>query len=216
MTIHQPVLPDEVVELLNAGSGGQFVDATLGLGGHSERILEASQSAKVIGIDRDPEALEQAKARLARFGARFSAVHSDYRRIVEVLTGAGIAKVNGIVADLGVSSLQFDTPERGFSFRFPDQPLDMRMNRTDKVTAADLIKNLSERELANLIFEFGEERASRRIARQIVHERVRNPITTAGQLADTRRAGGSPEGSLEGSSRDEDVSGAADRRQPGT
>jgi 16S rRNA (cytosine1402-N4)-methyltransferase len=184
MAIHQPVMPEEVVELLDASQGGQFVDATLGTGGHSERILQASDSGRVIGIDRDPEALRQAVARLQRFGARFSAIHSDYRRISEVIAEAGLGQVNGIVADLGVSSLQFDTPERGFSFRFPDEPLDMRMDPTDKVTAADLLKDLSERELANLIFEFGEERAARRIAREIVRERARNQITRTGQLAD--------------------------------
>jgi 16S rRNA (cytosine1402-N4)-methyltransferase len=184
MALHQPVMPEEVVELLDARRGGQFVDATLGAGGHTEQILQASDSASVIGIDRDPDALKQAVARLERFGARFSAVHSDYRRISEVIADAGIGQVNGIVADLGVSSLQLDTPERGFSFRFPQEPLDMRMDPTDKVTAADLLRDLSERELANLIFEFGEERAARRIARAIVHERTRNPIITTGQLAD--------------------------------
>ena len=184
MAIHVPVMPDKVVQFLEAAKGGLFVDATTGLGGHSEAVLEASEAARVIGFDRDLEALEIARERLARFGERFQVVHDDFRQIVAVLNDKGIAHVDGIVADLGVSSLQFDTPERGFSFRFPDEPLDMRMNRSDRLTAAELVATLSEKNLADLIFEFGEERAARRIARQIVTERARNPIRTIGQLAD--------------------------------
>ena len=184
MAIHVPVMPDKVVEFVGAARGGIFVDATTGLGGHSELILEASDSARVIGLDRDLEALEIARERLTRFGERFLGVHSDFRQIADVLRDQGVGKVSGIVADLGVSSMQFDTPERGFSFRFPDEPLDMRMDRSERVTAADLIATLSEKNLADLIFEFGEERAARKIARQIVSERTRNPVKTAGQLAD--------------------------------
>jgi len=184
MAIHVPVMPDKVVQFLEAAKGGLFVDATTGLGGHSEAVLEASEAARVIGFDRDLEALEIARERLARFGERFQVVHDDFRQIVAVLNDKGIEQVDGLVADLGVSSLQFDTPERGFSFRFPEEPLDMRMNRSDRLTAAELVATLSEKNLADLIFEFGEERAARRIARQIVTERTRNPIRTIGQLAD--------------------------------
>jgi 16S rRNA (cytosine1402-N4)-methyltransferase len=184
MAIHVPVMPGQVVQLLDAQNGGLFVDATTGLGGHSEAILEASDAVRVVGLDRDREALDAAQARLARFGTRFQAIHTDFRRIAEVLSDVGVAHVDGVLADLGVSSLQFDTPERGFSFRFPDEPLDMRMDRSDRLTAADLIATLSEKKLADLIFEFGEERAARRIARLIISERTRNPIRTVGQLAE--------------------------------
>ena len=184
MAIHVPVMPEKVVELLETTRGGLIVDATTGLGGHSEAILESSDTARIIGFDRDLEALEIASQRLARFGGRFQFIHSDFRQIADVLEARGIQQVDGIVADLGVSSLQFDTPERGFSFRFPDEPLDMRMDRSERVTAAELVATLSEKNLADLIFEFGEERAARKIARQIVSERARTPFRTIGQLAD--------------------------------
>jgi 16S rRNA (cytosine1402-N4)-methyltransferase len=192
MPIHHPVMPVEALAYLDAGKDGLFIDATLGLGGHSELILQASrgdhQSRRVIGFDRDAEAIEFAEQRLATFGQRFEAVHSDYRQIKTVLQEKGIESAAGILADLGVSSFQFDTPERGFSFRFSgsgmDSPLDMRMDRSQGMTAADLVNELGERELADIIFEYGEERASRRIARLIVAERAKSAITTTGQLAD--------------------------------
>ncbi len=200
-------MPREVIEYLDAARGGLFVDATLGLGGHSELILRASPDNRVMGFDRDAEAIEMAKRRLAEFGERFTAVYTDYRRIKEVLAEKGIETVAGIVADLGVSSYQLSAPERGFSFRsgqvftespsssvtspidqsaYPmaTSPLDMRMDRAQKLTAADLVNGLSERELADIIFEYGEERAARRIARRIVRERAIAPITTTGRLAD--------------------------------
>lgn len=178
----------ETLAYLEAMRGGLFIDATLGLGGHTEAILRASPRNRVIGLDRDAEALELARAHLAEFGDRFEAVHTDYRQIKQQLIEKGIEAVAGILADLGVSSFQFDTPERGFSFR-PDEssssaaPLDMRMDRTDRVTAADLVNHLSEGELADVIWEYGEERAARRIARSIVRERARERITTTAQLA---------------------------------
>ncbi len=192
MPIHLPVMPVEALAYLDVGKDGLFIDATLGLGGHTELILQASpgkhQSRRVIGFDRDAEAIEFAEQRLAPFGQRFEAVHSDYRQVKTVLQEKGIGSVAGLLADLGVSSFQFDTPERGFSFRFSgsgtDSPLDMRMDRSQGMTAADLVNQLSERELADLIFEYGEERASRRIARLIVAERAKSAITTIGQLAD--------------------------------
>ena len=182
MPVHQPVMPVEALAALDAGKGGLFVDATLGLGGHTELILQASPAARVIGIDRDAEAITLATERLIGFGERFEAVKSDYRQIKTVLMERGIESVTGVLADLGVSSFQFDEPERGFSFK-SDSPLDMRMDRSQDVTAADLVNSMGERELADLIFEFGEERSSRRIARLIVAERAKAAIRTTAQLA---------------------------------
>lgn len=181
---HRPVLLRETIELLAAERGGLFVDCTVGLGGHSEAILQASRDAQVLGIDRDDEALELARKRLARFGSRFRAVHADFRDITRVLAIAEVKQVRGILADLGVSSLQLDSPSRGFSFRH-DAPLDMRMDASAGVeTAAELLGRLSEVEIAQIIFEYGEERRSRRIARWIVERRERGePITTTHNLA---------------------------------
>ncbi|MDX2042197.1 MAG: 16S rRNA (cytosine(1402)-N(4))-methyltransferase RsmH [Acidobacteriota bacterium] len=184
MPVHQPVMPVEALAALDAGKGGLFVDATLGLGGHTELILQASPLNRVIGLDRDAEAIELAKERLAEFGERFDAFHCDYRQIKTVLQERKIESVAGILADFGVSSFQFDTPERGFSFRFDaDSPLDMRMDRSQQTTAADLVNELSESEIADVIYEFGEERAARRIARLIVAERAKGAIKTTMQLA---------------------------------
>jgi 16S rRNA (cytosine1402-N4)-methyltransferase len=165
--------------------GGLFVDCTVGLGGHSEAILESTIGTRVIGIDRDQAALSSANERLARFGKRFRAVHADFREIGRVLSELEEGEPNGVLADLGVSSLQFDSPTRGFSFRF-DAPLDMRMDpESDEETAADLLLRLSEEEIAAIIFEYGEERNSRRIARWIVESREQgNPIRTTKDLAD--------------------------------
>ncbi len=183
--IHLPVMLGETLEALNATAGGLFIDATLGMGGHSEGILQASPASRVIGLDRDAEAIALAQQRLAGFGERFTAIHTDYRQLKSALLDKGIPSVNGIIADLGISSYQLDTPERGFSFRFTeDSPLDMRMDRTEPTTAADLVKHLSERELADLIFEYGEERAARRIAHRIVQSRTKAPLHTTKQLAD--------------------------------
>lgn len=196
MEIHRPVMPVEALAQLEAVRGGLFIDATLGLGGHSELILRAATHNRVIGFDRDAEAIALAKKRLAQFGERFEAIHTDYRRIKEVLRAKAIKSVAGIMTDLGVSSLQFDTPERGFSFRFGEResnkpnsaaasyPLDMRMDRSQPTTAAELINTLGERELADIIFEYGEERAARRIARLIVATRTKSPVTTTAQLAE--------------------------------
>lgn len=183
--LHQPVLLKECLQYLEPEKGGTFVDCTLGMGGHSQAILASSNDAKVIGIDRDTEAIEKAAERLKEFGNRFQAFHNDYREIKTVLEQAGIEKVNGVLADLGVSSWQLNQPERGFSFRF-DAPLDMRMNqRGDELTAAELLETLSEEAIANLIYEYGEERASRRIARRIVERRERGEaIKTTDELAE--------------------------------
>jgi 16S rRNA (cytosine1402-N4)-methyltransferase len=180
---HEPVLLQEIVEFLRPEQGGLFVDCTLGLGGHSEAILKASPDARVIGLDRDREALTVAEKRLAIFDKRFRAVHSNFTEISRVLAQMDAISVRGVLADLGVSSLQLDKSERGFSFT-ADAPLDMRMDQTGGETAADLVNSLPEAELADLIFEYGEERGARRISRAITRERERSPIETTKQLAD--------------------------------
>jgi 16S rRNA (cytosine1402-N4)-methyltransferase len=183
---HRPVLLLETIELLRPDRGGLFVDGTLGMGGHSEAILAASPEARVIGIDRDREALRWATRRLAPFGSRFRAVHADFREIEQVIEQAGERELSGVLVDLGVSSLQLDASHRGFSFR-QDAPLDMRMNAEsdDEETAAELLARLPEEEIARLIFEYGEERRSRRIARWIVERRERGePVSTTKELAD--------------------------------
>ena len=182
---HRPVLLLETVRLLTPERGGLFVDATLGLGGHSEAILESSAETRVLGIDRDAQAIRFARERLSRFGARFQAVQANHRDLRRVLEEADEREVSGVLADLGVSSLQFDSPERGFSFRH-DAPLDMRMDAEgDEETAADLLARLREEEIARVIFEYGEERRSRRIARWVVERRERGePVTTTRELAE--------------------------------
>src|SRR5215213_11152823 len=189
---HRPVLLEETVKLLAPERGGLFVDGTLGLGGHSEAILKSSPDTRVIGMDLDPAALDYSRQRLAPFGDRFHAFQANFRAIAAVLQQANERDPNGILVDLGVSSLQFDSPERGFSFRF-EAPLDMRMDPTSGATAADLLQQLSESEIARIIFEYGEERHSRRIARRIVERRDQEtPVTTTTELADLVRhaAGG--------------------------
>jgi len=182
---HRPVLLTETMRFLEPSRGGLFVDGTVGLGGHSEAILTSSEDARVIGFDRDPEALAFATQRLASFGDRFRAVLADFREIERVLSERGEYEVAGVLVDLGVSSLQFDSPTRGFSFRH-DAPLDMRMNpESGEPSAADLLAQLPESEIAKIIYEFGEERRSRRIARWIVEKREQGePVSTTKQLAD--------------------------------
>ncbi|HEX8639484.1 MAG TPA: 16S rRNA (cytosine(1402)-N(4))-methyltransferase RsmH [Pyrinomonadaceae bacterium] len=184
--LHQSVLPGETVRLLDPQAGEIFVDATLGLGGHAEAILTAAENVRLIGIDQDAEAIRFARERLAKFGERVEIFHANFAEMKDVLAQAKVEKVNGILADLGVSSLQFDSAERGFSFRF-DAPLDMRMNAdSDAETAAELLANSSEEEIADLIYRYGEERQSRRIARRIVWKReIGEPVKTTGELAET-------------------------------
>jgi 16S rRNA (cytosine1402-N4)-methyltransferase len=175
----------EVLEHLAPSRGGTFVDCTVGLGGHARALLEAGAS-RLIGLDRDTAALAHARTALSEFGDRVELVHSDYRRLNDVLDARGITTVDGVLADLGVSSMQLDSPGRGFSFR-QDDPLDMRMDTTTGPTAAESIRDVDERTLADLIYEFGEERHSRRIARAIVAARQRGAIETTAQLADVVR-----------------------------
>ena len=185
--MHVPVLLDEVVRLLTPERGGLFVDCTVGLGGHARALLERG-AERLIGIDRDPAALQMSAAALAEFGARVELVHADYRQLGAVLDERGLKEVSGILADLGVSSMQLDADGRGFSFR-RDEPLDMRMDTSQGPTAADLLADVEETELADVIYQFGEERNSRRIARALVRGREERPLTTTGQVADiVRRA----------------------------
>jgi len=178
--VHVPVLLPEVVQALRAGRGGVFVDATLGLGGHAEALLEASGAVRVVGIDRDPEALRRARERLARFGDRLVIVEGRHEDIARHLDALCLARVEGVLADLGVSSMQLDDAARGFSF-MRDGPLDMRMGR-DGIRAADLVATLGAPELARIFREYGEERMAGRIARSIVEARQEAPIVTTGQL----------------------------------
>jgi len=179
--VHVPVLTAEVLRQLRPEPGGVFVDCTVGLGGHTRALLEAG-ATRVIGLDRDEEALAQARATLSAFADRVDLVHADYRTLEDVLDGRGVERVDGALADLGVSSMQFDEPGRGFSFQ-RDEPLDMRMDRTSATTAASLVAGSTEQELADTIYAYGEERFSRRIARALVAARREAPIDTTGRLA---------------------------------
>ena len=177
---HAPVLLREVVEFLKPAPGQLMVDGTLGGGGHSEAFLEAG--ADVIGLDQDPEALAFAGNRLAGFGTKFKAVHSNFRELGAVLDRLEVDQIDAGLLDLGVSSWQLDTAERGFSF-MKDGPLDMRMNPEIPTSAADLVNTASEEELASIFYNFGEEQASRRIAAQLVRDRELRPFTTTLELA---------------------------------
>jgi 16S rRNA (cytosine1402-N4)-methyltransferase len=185
------VLVEEVRSLLEPERGGVFVDGTLGLGGHARMLLE-SGADRLIGLDRDQDALALAREALVGFGDRVVLVHADYRALDEVLDGQGVQHVAGILLDLGVSSMQLDQPGRGFSFR-RDEPLDMRMDQSRGETAAERLATVDETELADVIYRFGEERKSRRVARAIVEARRESPIERTGQLAAiVRRAVGGP------------------------
>ena len=181
MSAHVPVMTAEVLQMLRPERGGLFVDCTVGLGGHSRALLENGVT-RLIGLDRDRDALVRAGETLAPWRDQVELVHADYRSLADVLDGRHLAQVDGALADLGVSSMQFDEPGRGFSFQ-RDEPLDMRMDRTSGETAAQLVARVDEGELADVIFNFGEERFSRRIAKALVRERVEAPIDSTARLA---------------------------------
>jgi 16S rRNA (cytosine1402-N4)-methyltransferase len=181
LTAHIPVLAAEVVQYLQPERGGVFADCTIGLGGHAGALLSRG-ATRIIGLDRDPDALRRTREALAPWLERVDLVHADFRSLDAALDRLGVPVVDGAVADLGVSSMQLDEPGRGFSFQ-RDEPLDMRMDRSGGDTAADLVAASDDRELADAIFQSGEERYSRRIARAIVDARRRSPIETTGQLA---------------------------------
>lgn len=180
--MHAPVLVAEVISQLAPARGGLFVDCTLGAGGHTRALLDAG-AARVIGLDRDRSALALAAETLHDRRDRVDFVHTDYRAVADVLAARGLTQVDGgILADLGVSSMQLDDADRGFSFR-ADAPLDMRMDRDSGLTASALLQTVDEPALADIIYQYGEERFSRRIARAIVRAREAGPIETTGQLA---------------------------------
>jgi len=182
--MHQSVLYQETLSGLAVIPAGSYIDGTVGAGGHAEGILERSTpDGRLLGLDQDPQALAWAETRLAPFGARALLVHANFATLDEVAARYGFLPVDGVLLDLGVSSMQLDTPARGFSF-LAEAPLDMRMDpTTGGPMAADLVNNLPEGELADLIYRYGEEPASRRIARRIVAERQHAPVETTGRLA---------------------------------
>ncbi|GAA2222307.1 16S rRNA (cytosine(1402)-N(4))-methyltransferase RsmH [Promicromonospora sukumoe] len=200
---HLPVLLQRCVDLLApalAEPGSVLVDCTLGMGGHTEAVLEQLPSARVIGIDRDPQALALAGDRLARFGDRFTPVHAVYDEITEVVDEHAGGAVQGVLMDLGVSSLQLDETDRGFAYA-QDAPLDMRMDSTQELTAADVLNTYDERDLARILREYGEERFAGKIARAIVRRRAEREWERSGELVDllravipaaTRKTGGHP------------------------
>lgn len=199
--VHRPVLAAAVVELFGAARGRLFVDGTVGAGGHAAAILEGIPESKVVGIDRDPEILRIAAARLAGYGDRAVVRHGDFRHLPQIFAGLGADQVDGILLDLGVSSLQLDRTERGFSYSAPEAPLDMRMDPGQSLTAAGLLNRTDERELARILRDYGEERWATRIARFAVRARERKPLATVGELvkviedaipAGARRRGGHP------------------------
>jgi 16S rRNA (cytosine1402-N4)-methyltransferase len=184
---HIPVMLGPVIELLNCKPGGIYVDATIGAGGYARSILEKSAAdGVVLGLDWDGEAIERVRERLSGYGERLIVEKADFADIRRVLSEHGIREVDGIAADLGVSSFQIEDPKRGFSF-IKEGPLDMRMNRDLPQTAADLVNKLPEKDLADLIYRYGEERLSRRIARAIVEARKKNRIADTRELAELIR-----------------------------
>ncbi|UMG94893.1 16S rRNA (cytosine(1402)-N(4))-methyltransferase RsmH [Nocardioides sp. TF02-7] len=200
---HVPVLLDRVVDLLAPAldrEGAVLVDATLGLGGHTEAVLARCGRARVVGIDRDPGALERSTQRLASYGDRFTAVHAVYDELPDVVADLGLAEVGAVLFDLGVSSMQLDLPDRGFAYAV-DAPLDMRMDPGSGPTAADVLNTYTADDLARVLRDYGEERHARRIAAAVVREREREPFTTSARLvallydaipAPARRTGGHP------------------------
>ena len=181
---HRPVMLDEVIAGLDLKPGGVYFDGTVGGGGHSFAILESDPTVRLIGTDRDEEAIEAASERLRPFEGRFQLFKSDYRRYSEVLRRAGADKLDGVLLDLGISSHQIDDEERGFSYRKASAPLDMRMDRQSGFTAEDVVNDYAEEKLFRILRDYGEERFAGAIARNIVRERERSRITTCGALSD--------------------------------
>ena len=200
---HVPVLRERVLALVAPAleqPGSVLVDATLGLGGHTEAVLERLPHARVVGIDRDPDALARSRERLQPYAERVTFAHAVYDEITDVLSGFGLDSVDGVLFDLGVSSMQLDREDRGFAYA-EDAPLDMRMDGTTGRTAADVLNTYPVEELARLLRDYGEERFARRIATRSVTERDREPFTRSARLVElvrdaipaaTRRTGGHP------------------------
>ena len=180
---HYSVLRDETIDELHIRPDGIYVDGTLGGGGHSLEICKRlSDGGRLIGIDQDEDAIKAASERLSDYKDKVTIVRSNYSDMVNVLKNLGISKVDGIVLDLGVSSFQLDTPERGFTYRSEDAPLDMRMDNRQSLTAKDIVNNYSEMELFRIIRDYGEDRFAKNIAKHIVKERQIKPIETTGEL----------------------------------
>jgi 16S rRNA (cytosine1402-N4)-methyltransferase len=211
--VHVPVMMSQVLEYLAPTPGNRYIDCTLGLGGHSEAVLERSApDGELLGLDADPAALALARARLEVFGQRVVLVQANFDRLEAQARAHGFVDVDGVLFDLGVSSLQLGLSGRGFTFR-ASEPLDMRMDPTSGPTAADLLATLTERELADLIYQYGEDRASRRIARSIVYHRERRALETTDDLVGAIiSAVGGQRGRIHPATRT--FSGAAHRRQP--
>lgn len=182
---HIPVLVDAVVDALAPKAGGTYVDGTFGAGGYTRALLDAADCS-VLGIDRDPDAIDRGRELERRYAGRLSLLHGRFGDLADLVHDAGADPVDGVTFDVGVSSMQIDQAGRGFSFR-QDGPLDMRMSQAGR-SAADIVNELPERELADLIYEYGEERRSRRVARAIVAARADAPITRTGRLAEIVRA----------------------------
>jgi len=183
---HEPVLLNEILEYLEPNRpGGVLVDATVGLGGHSEALLERHPDVRLIAIDRDPEALERSRERLSRFANRVTFARGRHESLIDILKQSGVETISGLLADLGVSSMQLDDASRGFSFRF-EGPLDMRMGSEGR-SAADLVNDLDEYELTRILRDYGEEPMARGIARAIVRARAEAPIATTSRLAEVIR-----------------------------
>ncbi len=181
---HLPVMLSECIDGLSIDPDGVYVDGTAGGGGHSEAIAKALASGRLISIDRDSEAIEACRRRLSPFAERVTLVHDNYKNLAPILLELGIEKINGALFDLGVSSHQIDTPERGFSYSHDgDAPLDMRMSRDDRLTAYDVVNGYAEEALRRIISEYGEERFAARIAARIVKDREVSPIRTTGELS---------------------------------
>ena len=180
---HVPVMPREVIEGLAIKPDGIYLDCTLGGGGHSELIWKKLTTGRLIAIDKDEEALAFAKQRLAEYADKVTFVHSDFKRADEVLDEWNIDNIDGVLMDLGVSSYQLDAAERGFSYRF-DAPLDMRMDKTQFLTAFNVVNEYNEMDIADILFRYGEERYARKIAANIIRYRADNTIRTTGQLAE--------------------------------
>ena len=186
---HYSVLLKETIENLKIRPDGIYVDGTLGGGGHSYEIASRlSEQGRLIGIDQDADAIAAAGERLSAFKDRVTIIRSNYANMKEELHHIGIEKVDGIILDLGVSSFQLDTPERGFTYRNPDAPLDMRMDDRQEMTAKDIVNQYSEMELFRIIRDYGEDKFAKNIAKHIVSERAKKPIETAGELTEIIRA----------------------------
>jgi len=178
---HSPVMPNECIEGLNIRAGGIIVDGTAGGGGHSSLIAKRLNGGRLISIDRDETAIRAAGKRLAEYGEKVTLVRNNFSNIAEVCEKLGVEHIDGVLLDLGVSSYQLDTPERGFSY-MADAPLDMRMDTSAPVTAYDIVNGYSEAELRRILFEYGEEKFAPKIAARIVREREKAPIETTGEL----------------------------------